>query len=158
MSFRIGGARAGNAATKNFGNDGCRVATTFNAKIGELIGNDALGMKRTKAGFIAKERPPGHGHAAGKKDVDGSIEPDNGNTGVAEKFGSSCLSVAATTESDDGGLFEFDGAAKSGAKLIGFELAECGLAVTFEKLRNGDAGRGFDAFVEIDEVPAKLPS
>ncbi len=30
--------------------------------------------------------------------------------------------------------------------------------MAFKKLRNGDAGGGFDAFVEIDEAPSELPS
>ena len=99
-------------------------------------------MKRAKAGFIAEERPTGHGHAAGKKDVDGCVEPNYGDAGVTEKFGGSGLGIGAATEREDGRFLQFDGAAKSGAKLIGFELAEGLLAVTFEKLRDGDAGGG----------------
>ena len=52
----------------------------------------------------------------------------------------------------------FHGATKGGAEFISFELAKGGFAVAFKKLRNGDAGGGFDAFVEIDKVPSELPS
>jgi hypothetical protein len=50
----------------------------------------------------------------------------------------------------------FDGAAQGGAKFVGFELAEGGLPVALKELRDGDAGGGFDAFVEIHETPAEL--
>ena len=158
MRLQIGGWDAGNAAADNFGDNGGRIAGTVDAKIGKLIGNDPLRMKRAEAGFIAEERPAGHSHAAGEKDLDAGVEPDYGNAGVAEKFGGAGLRVGAAAEGEDGGFLFFHGAAEGGAEFVGFQLTEGGFAVTFEKLRNGDAGRGFDAFVEIDEVPAKLPS
>jgi len=158
MRLQIGGWDAGNAAAENFGDNGGRIAGTVDAKIGKLIGNDPLRMKRAEAGFIAEERAAGHRHAAGKQDFNTGVEPDDGDAGVAEKFGSAGLRVGATAEGKDGGFLLFHGAAEGGAELVGFELAEGGLAVTFEKLRDSDAGGGFNTFVKIYKAPAELAS
>jgi len=158
MRFEIGGRDAGNAPAKNFSDDGGGVAGTVHAKIGELVRNDALRVKRAKAGLVAEQRAAGHGHAARKKNLDAGIEPDHRDAGVAEEFGSAGLRVSAATESENGWLFLFDGAAEGGAEFIGFELAEGGFAVAFEKLWDGYAGGGFDAFVEINEAPAEMLS
>jgi len=50
----------------------------------------------------------------------------------------------------------FSGAAEGGTELIGFDLAERGLAEAFEDLRDFQAGRFFDAFIEIHKAPGKL--
>jgi hypothetical protein len=158
MRFEIGSRGACNAAAKNFGDDHGSVAGTVHAKIGKLVRNDALGVKRAEAGFIAEKRPAGHGHAAREQDFDAGVEPDDRDTRVAEKFGSAGLRVGAAAESEDGGFLLFDGAADGGAEFIGFQLTEGGLAVAFEKLRDGDPGAGFDSFVEIHKAPAELAS
>jgi hypothetical protein len=158
MRFQIGGWDSSDAAAKDFRDNRGGIARTVNAKIGELVGDDALRVKRAEAGFIAEERAAGHGHAAGKKDFDAGIEPDDGDAGVAEKFGSAGLRVGAAAEGENSRFLLFDGAAEGGAKFVGFELAERGFAVAFEELRDGDAGGGFDAFVEIHEAPAELAS
>src|SRR5208337_141089 len=146
----------GNAATQDFADHGSGVAGTIDAKIGELIGREALGVERAKAGFVAEEGSSGHGRAAGEKDFDGSIEPDDGDAGVAEEFRCAGLGIGAATEGDDGGLKAFDGAAQGQAKLIGFQLAESGFAMALEEFRNGNAGNFLDFFVEINETPAEL--
>ena len=158
MRFQIGGWHAGNAAAENFGDDDGGVAGTVDAKISELVRNNALGVQAAEAGFIAEERAARHGHAAGKKDFDAGVEPDDGDAGVAEKFRGAGLRVGATAEGEDRWFLLFNGAAEGGTEFIGFQLTEGGLAVAFEKLRDGDAGGGFYAFVEIHEAPAEMLS
>jgi len=156
MRFKIGSRGAGNAATKNFGDDHGGVAGAVHAKIGKLVRNNTLGVKRAEAGFIAEERAARHGHAAREQDFDAGVKPDHRDARVAEKFGSAGLRVGAAAESEDGGFLLFDGAAEGGAEFIGFQLTKGGLAVAFEKLWDGDPGGGFDAFVEIHKAPAEL--
>ena len=144
------------AAAKNFGNDLRRLAGAIDAKIGRLIGRKALRMELPEAGFIAKERAAGHGHAASEKNFNGRIEPEDRDGGGAKKLRAALLSVRAAAESEDCAFAEFTDAAEGGAELIGFQLAEGRLAVALEELRDGNAGGGFDAVIEIDEAPAEL--
>ena len=130
-----------NAATQDFGHNRSGVAGTINAKISELIGREALGVQRAKAEFVAEQGTPGHGHAAGEKDLDGRIEPDDGDAGVAQEFGSPGLRVGAATEGEDGRFEAFGGPAQGQSKLIGFQLAESGFAVALEEFRDRNAGR-----------------
>jgi hypothetical protein len=146
----------GDAATQDFGHNRSGVAGTINAKISELIGREALGVERAKAGFVAEEGTPGHGHAAGEKDLDGCIEPDDGDAGIAQEFGGPGLGVSAAAEGEDGGLEAFGSPAQGQAKLIGFQLAESGFAMALKKFRYGNAGNFLDSFVEINETPAEL--
>ncbi len=143
-------------AAKNFRDDLPGLAGAIDAKIGQLIGRQALRMELPKADFIAKERAAGHGHAASEQDFDGRIEPKDGHSGGAKKFGAALLGVRAAAESENRAFAKFSGAAEGSAKLIGFELAEGRLAVAFEKLRDADASGGFDAVIEVDKAPAKL--
>ncbi len=131
--LQVGGAKHRDAATENFGNHDGRIAGTVDAKIGELVGRQTLCMKRAEAGFIAKQGTTGHGHAAREQDVDGSVQPDDWNASVAEKFGSAGLGVGASTEGENGGFVKLDGAAEGGAQLVGFQLPESGLTVAFEE-------------------------
>jgi len=152
-------SRAGDgrdAAAEDFGDDLRWFTGAVDAMVGELVGREALGVERAEAGFVAEERAARHGHAAGEQDVDGRIEPENGDPGVAKKIGAAGLRVGAAAESEDGAFLEFEGAAEGGAELLGFELAESGFAVAFEELRDGDAGGFFDTVVEIDEAPGEL--
>ena len=158
MRFEIGGRGAGYAAAKYFGDDDGGITGAVNAKIGQLVRNDPLRVKSAEAGFIAEKRAAGHGHAAGEKDLDAGVEPDHWNPGIAEKFGSTRLGISAAAKREDSWLLLFDGAAEGGPKFVGFQLAEGGFAVAFEKLRNGDACGGFNALVEIHEPPAELAS
>src|SRR5579885_2276317 len=146
------------AASKNFGDDLRRLAGAIDAKIGQLIGRQALGMELAEARFVAKERAAGHCHAAGEQNFDRRIEPKDRYSGGAKKFGAALLGVRAAAESENRAFAKFSGAAESSAKLIGFELAKGRLAVTLEKLRDGDASCGFDAVIEVDKAPAKLAS
>lgn len=145
-------------AAEDFGDDGGGLAGAVDLVIGELIGREALGEKRTETIDIAEERASGHGHAALEKNFDGRIEPDDGNARGAEKFGRAGLGVGAAAEGEDGAFFGFESAAEGGAKLVGLDLAEGGLAETFEDLRDGQAGGFLDAFIEIDEAPGQLAS
>src|SRR5579883_3489401 len=144
------------AAAKNFGDDLRRLAGAIDAKIGQLIGRQALRMELAEARFVAKERAAGHCHAAGEQNFDGRIEPEDGHGGGAKKFGAALLGVRAAAESENRAFAKFSGAAEGSAKLIGFELAKGRLAVTLEKLRDGDASGGFNAVIEVDKAPAKL--
>jgi hypothetical protein len=156
MRFEIGRRNARNPAAKNFRHDDGGIPGTIHAKIGKLVRNDALRVERPEAGFIAKQRAACHGHAAGQQNLDGRIQPNHGNARIAEKFGGACLRVGAAPKSEHSGLLLFHGAAERGAQFISFQLAKRGLAVTFEKLRDGNPRGGFNAFVEIHEAPAEL--
>lgn len=158
MRFEIGGWDPGNTATENFGNDNSSIPGAVHVKIGKLVRNDTLRMKRAETRFIAEKRAAGHGHAAGKKDFDAGVEPDHRDPGIAEKLGSTGLGIGAAAEREDSWFLLFDGAAKGGAQFIGFELPERRFAMPFKKLRDGDTRGGFDALVEINEPPPELAS
>ena len=143
---------------EDFGHDLGGIAGAIHAKIGELIGGQALRVKGAKTGFIAEERAAGHGHAAGEKKLDGRVKPEDEDAGVAKKLGATLLRVGSSAQGQDGRLLEFGGAAERGAKLFGFNLAKGEFAMTFEDLRNGQAGGGLNAFIEIHEAPRQLPS
>ena len=150
-------ATCGNEApSEDFGDDLGGVARAVDAIISELIRGDALRVKSAKAGFIAKERPAGHGHAAGEEKINGRIEPQNRDSGVAEKIGTAGLGIGAAAESEDGGFLHFGGAAQSGAELVSFDLTKSGLAQTFEHLWDGEAGGLLDALIQIHEAPRQL--
>src|SRR5579885_2284127 len=146
------------AASKNFGDDLRRLAGAIDAKIGQLIGRQALRMELAEARFVAKERAAGHCHAAGEQNFDRRSEAKDRYSGGAKKCGAALLGVRAAAESENRAFAKFSGAAEGSAKLIGFELAEGRLAVAFEKLRDGDASGGFDAVIEVHEAPPELAS
>ncbi len=60
----------GDAAAKNFRDDLAAFTGAVHAKIGELVGGDALGVQGAEAGFVAEERAAGHRHAAGEQNFD----------------------------------------------------------------------------------------
>jgi hypothetical protein len=80
--LKLSGAKACDAATKNFGDNKGRVAGALNAKISELIRGETLRMERAEAGFVAEQGATGHGHAAREQNVYRGIQPDNGNSGI----------------------------------------------------------------------------
>src|SRR5207245_9036896 len=98
-----------------------------------------------------------HGQAPGEQNLDGGIEPKNGDTDRAQKLGAAGLRVGAATERQDRSLLKLASAADCRAKLVRFELAEECLAEALEDLRDGEAARLFDALVEIDKAPSELP-
>jgi len=113
-------------------------------------------MECAEAGFIAKERTSGHGHAPGKQKLDGRIEPENGGPGVSQKFRAAGLSVGAAAQCEDGCFLEFGGAAEGSPQLVRFDLAKGRFAETLEDLGDGEAGGLFDALIQIDEAPRQL--
>jgi hypothetical protein len=147
-----------NAAAKYFRYDGSRLTRTIYTIIRELIGREALCVKRAEAGFIAEKRAARHGHAAGKKDGDGSVQPDDRDTGIAEKFGSAWLRVGSATESDNRGFAKLHGTAQRSTQLFRFQLTKGGLAVAFKEFRDGDAASFLDALVQVHKAPSELPS
>lgn len=146
-----------NAVAEDFADNLGGFAGTVHTKVSELIRGKTLRMESAKAAFIAKERAASHGHAAGQKDLDGRIEPENGNAGVFEELGAARLGVRAAAESQDSGFLEFGGAAEGGAKLIRFDLTKCRFAKALENPWNGKFGGLLDAFIEVDETPRELP-
>src|SRR5258708_549073 len=158
MRFDLCGRDAGYAAAKDLRDNQGGVVGAVDAKIGELVRNDALGVQRAETGFIAEQWTARHGHATREKNFNAGVEPDDRDAGVAEKFGSARLRVGSAAEGKHSGFLIFHGATKGGAEFISFELAKGGFAVPFKKLWNGDVGGGFDAFVEIDKAPSELPS
>jgi hypothetical protein len=145
-----------NAAAENFRDDLRGIAGAVHAEVSELVRGKALGVKRAKAGFVAKERSAGHSHAAREQKLDGRIEPKNRGASVAEKFGAARLGVSAAAEREDGGFLEFGSAAQGGAQLIRFDLAKSGFAEALENLGNGQACELLDAFIQINETPCEL--
>jgi len=146
-----------NTAAQNFRDDLGRFAGAVHAVISELIGREALGVERAEAGFVAEKRAAGHSHATRKQNFDGRIQPQNRNARSAQKIGAARLRVSAAAERENGAFLQFRGAAEGGAKLICFDLAESRLAEAFEDLGNREAGGFFDAVIEIDKAPGKLP-
>lgn len=158
VDYQVGfvGAAGDDVEAEDFGDDARGLAGAVDSMVGELVRREALRVERAEAGFVAKERAAGHGHAAGEQDFDGSVEPDDGHAGGAEEFGRALLRVRAAAECEHDGLFHFENAAERGAKLVGFDLAECGFAEALEDFRDAHVRGGFDAVVEIDETPGKL--
>ena len=145
-----------NAAAEDFGDDLGSFSGTVHAVVGKLVGREALGVERSKAGFIAEERATRHGHAARKQNFDRRIQPENGNASGAQEFGAAVLRIGAAAEREDGAFFVLGGAAEGGAKLIGFDLAKGGFAETFENLRNGEACGFLNAIIEVNKTPGEL--
>src|SRR3974390_589905 len=143
-------------SAQNFSNDGGRIAGTVHAKISELIGRDALGVKRAEAGFVLEKRTSGHRSAASEKDFDRRVEPNDRDTRIAEKLRCALLCVGASTKCENRGFAALYRATECGAKLLGFQLTAGWLAITFEELGNGDTGGFFDLFVGIAQTPAQL--
>lgn len=146
-----------NAAAEDFRDDLSGITGTVHAIVRELIRGKALRMESAEAGFIAKERAAGHGHAAREEKFDRRIEPENRNSGGSQKFGATGLGVRAAAESEDCGFLVLGGAAESGAELIRFDLAKSRFAEAFEKLWNSESRGLLDAVVEVNETPRKLP-
>jgi hypothetical protein len=145
-----------NAASKDFRDHLSGIARAVHPKIGKLVRRKPLRVKGAKTGFIAKEWTAGHGHAAREKKFDGRIEPQNGDTGVSQKFRTTGLGIRASAEREDCGFLQFGSAPKSGAKLVSFDLAKSRFAEAFENLRDGKSGGLLDAFIQIDETPGQL--
>jgi hypothetical protein len=143
-----------NSTAENFCNDAGRFAGTVDAVVGLLIGRQTLGVKGAKAGFVSKQRAAGHGHAASQQNIEGGVQPNDGDAGCAQKLRRAGLRVGAAAEGEDRGLLVLQRAAKSGTELIGFELSKCGFAQAFENLRNAKTRRLFDPVVQIDEAPS----
>jgi hypothetical protein len=160
VDYEVGfvGAGGDDVEAEDFGDDARGFGGAVDAMIGELVGREALRVQGTEAGFVAEERAAGHGHAAGKQDFYGRIEPDDGHVCGAEKFGSALLGVSATAETEDDRFFLFEDAAEGGAELVGFDLAESGFAEAFEDFGDAQVCGGFDAIIEVDEAPSELAS
>ena len=154
--MRFARAAGNDVEAEDFGDDAGGVTGAVDAMLGELVGREPLGVERAKAGFVAKERTTGHGHAAGEEDFDGRVEPNHRHVCGAEKFGRALLGVGAAAEGEHDRFFEFEDATERGAELVGFDLAEGGFAETLENFRDAHVGGGFDAIVKIDEAPGEL--
>ena len=87
-----------NAQAQDLGDDFGGLVRTVHPIVGKLVGRETLRVKRAKTGFVAKQRAAGHGHATRKENLDGGIEPKNGNTGSAQKIRASWLRVGPATE------------------------------------------------------------
>src|SRR5580704_3433317 len=147
MRFGFRARNSGNGAAQDFADNRSRIAGTIHAKVSELIRRQTLRVQGAKTGFVPEEWAAGHGHAARKQDVDGGVEPNNRNAGVAKEFGRSRLGVRPSAERENSELFLLDSTPECGTKLIGFQPAKGQLAVTFKKFRNRDGRGRFDALV-----------
>jgi len=154
--MRLVSTGSNNATAEDFGDDLRGLRGAIDAIVCELIGRQALRVKRAEAVFVAEERAAGHSHAAGKQDFERGIQPKNGSASSAEKFGAAGLRVSAATEGEDGAFLMFGGAAEGGAELIGFNLAESGFTEALEDFGDGEAGGFLDAVIEIDKTPGEL--
>src|SRR6266852_560342 len=116
-----------NPTAENFCYDAGGFAGTVDAVVGLLIGGQTLRVKGAKAGLVSKQRAAGHGHAAGQQNIEGGVQPDDGDAGGAQKLRRTGLRVGAAAEGEDRGFLVLERAAKSGTELVGFDLAKCGL-------------------------------
>src|SRR6266576_3285452 len=135
-------SRSNNAEAQDLRHNFGGFTGAFHPMVGKLVGGQALGVKRAETGLVSEQRPAGHGQAPGEQNLDGGIEPKNGDTGRAQKLGAAGLRVGAATERQDRSLLKLASAADCRAKLVRFELAEECLA---------------EALVEIDKAPRELP-
>jgi len=154
--MRLVSTGSNKAAAENFCDHLRGFGGAVDAIVRELIGRQPLLVECAETGFVAKERAAGHGHAAGKKNLERGIQPEDGSAGSAEELGAAGLRVSAAAEGEDGALLVLGSAAQGGAELIGFHLAESRFAEALEDFRNGEAGGFFDAFIEIDKTPGEL--
>src|SRR5438128_3415494 len=141
---------------KNFGNNACGIAGAVQPVVRELVRRNALRVKRAEAGFIAKERTAGHGHAASKQRFNRGIKPNDGNTLRTKKFGSTLLSVSSPAQSKHEGFLCFRCAAEDRTELLSLKRAKGGFTKTFEEFRDTQAAGFLDAVVEINKAPGKL--
>src|SRR5258707_3086073 len=141
---------------KDFSYDDRGICRAVHAIIRELVGGNASRVKRAKACFIAKKRPAGHRHATSEQGIDRGVKPNNRNALRAQKFRSALLGVGSATQCEHDRFFHFGGAAERSAKLVGFERPKCLFAMALEKFGDAEAGRFFDAVVQVDEAPCKL--
>ena len=151
--MRVGGD---DVAAEDFGDDAGGFAGAVDAMVGELIGGKALSVECAEAGLVAEERATGHSHAAGEEDFGGGVEPNDRDAGGAEEFGGAGLGVGASAEGENDRFFQLLGATESSAELIGFHLAKGEFAKALENFRDTQAGRFFDAIIEIDKAPGEL--
>src|SRR6266702_6419783 len=117
-------SRSNNAEAQDLRHNFGGLTGAFHPMVGKLVGGQALGVKRAETGLVSEQRPAGHGQATGEQNLDGGIEPKNGDTGRAQKLGATGLCVGASTQGQNGSLVELGSAAERRAKLFGFELAE----------------------------------
>jgi len=68
--MRAGAGTGKNAEAQNIGDDESRLASAIHAKVCELVKGKTLRMEGAKTGFVAKERPAGHCHAAREQSFD----------------------------------------------------------------------------------------
>ena len=82
-------------------------AGAVNAIVGKLVRRQPLCVEGAEARFVPEQGASRHGHAAGKQDLDGGVEPKNGNARGTQEFRTSRLRVGTATKSKDGALLEF---------------------------------------------------
>jgi len=155
--MRIGIGLRKYAEPENIGDDDRRIATAVDAKIGQLIGRETLRVQRAKAGFVAKQRTSGHGHATREQSLDRRIEPDDRNVLRTQKFRRTMLRIGASTQRQHDRFTKFKRAPERAAQLRRFEHAKRRFAMTLEEFRDARARRRFDQVVEIHKPPGKLP-
>src|SRR5260370_19337665 len=148
--------RGDNSTAEKFCNDAGGFAGTVDAVVGLLIGRQTLRVKGAKAGLVAKQRAAGHGHTAGQQNVEGGVQPDDGDAGGAQKLRRTGLRVGTDAELENCSFLVLQRAAQSCTKLIGFHLPAYGLAPAFEDFRNAKTRCLFNAVVQIDEAPSQL--
>src|SRR5579859_5081530 len=77
-----------------------RIAGTVHTKVRELVGRQALSVKRAEARFVAKERTTGHGHTSCQESFNRSVQPDDGNALRAKEFGSALLRISSSAQGE----------------------------------------------------------
>src|SRR5260370_32723625 len=100
--MRAVSTRRNNAATQNFRDYLRGFAGTVHAIIGKLIGGKTLGMERAETGFVAENRPAGHGHTPREQNFDRRIQPQNRSARRAQKSGPARLRVVASAKRENG--------------------------------------------------------
>src|SRR5712671_1445664 len=92
-----------------------RIAGAIHAMVGLLVRRQSRRIQRAKTGFVAEQRPAGHGHATRQQDLDGGIEPNHPNAGGAKEFRGPGLRIGSAAESQYDRFLYFEGAAERGA-------------------------------------------
>jgi hypothetical protein len=152
----VAGDGGNDSSTEDFGYYTGRFAGAVYAVVGLLIRRETLRIEGSEAGLVSEQRAASHGHAAIEQNIEGSIQPNDGNACSAKKLRGAGLGVGSAAECEDRGFLVLDSAAQGCAQLVRFHLAECRLAQALENLRNAQPGGLFDTIVQIDKTPSQL--
>src|SRR6201986_1334072 len=74
------------------------VRRAVHAIIRQLIRRQTLRVQSAETLFVAKQRATSHGHATAEQQIRGSVQPEDGSCGGAQKFRAAGLRVGSTSQ------------------------------------------------------------